>query len=141
MRISTKVRLVHFVLSILHLAPLWNPLSIRYHISRRNILIQILQTLAQPRHWQMAHTKTIFSAFLDRRYCIGALAVRSSTVPVFSTCCSCPGIGKIRCKNSYAARVHPNWGLLLIILAGPPLKNARSPSSRQIVTAACRILR
>src|SRR5271170_1885834 len=101
---------MHFVFSILHLAPLCPPLSIRYQISRRNILIQILHTLVPtPSHEnkKVGNTKTIFNAFLDLRYCIGALAVRSSTVPVFSTCSSCPGIGNILCKNSYAASVHP----------------------------------
>jgi hypothetical protein len=34
------------------------------------------------------------------------------------------------CKYSYANNVKPNWGLLLITLAGPPLNRARNPSSR-----------
>lgn len=33
------------------------------------------------------------------------------------------------CKYSYANSVKPNWGLLLIIRAGPPLNKAPNPSS------------
>ena len=34
------------------------------------------------------------------------------------------------CRYSYATSVNPNWGLLRMIRAGPPLKNALKPSSR-----------
>ncbi|KAI7197654.1 hypothetical protein KC363_g110 [Hortaea werneckii] len=41
-------------------------------------------------------------------------------------------------RSSYPANVKPNWGEDLRILAGPPLKNALKPSSRQTFDAASR---
>lgn len=82
----------------------------------------------------------IFNALRLLKYGIGIL---SSTIPtdgntapvMLLLSASFPLNGKKVCNNSYAARVAPNCGELLKILAGPPLKNALKPSSFQTVVA------
>lgn len=45
-------------------------------------------------------------------------------------CANARGVTRTLCRYSYATSVNPNCGLLRIMRAGPPLKNALKPSSR-----------
>ena len=81
-------------------------------------------------------SRIIFSAFLLLKYGPTLVALTPSALASSAIRSECNGNNP--CNNSYPASVNPNCGLLRIILAGPPLKNARNPSSLHTVRAACR---